>query len=329
MIYPKKIKEGSHIRVIAPSRSFSIISKECRSIALKRFEELGITISYSKNAEKIDDFESSSVFDRLDDLHEAFSDNSVDAILTAIGGYNTNQLIDSIDYNMIQKNPKILCGYSDITCLCHAITSQTNLVTYSGPHFSSFGMEKGFGYTLDYFIKCLFENGYFQVKYSKEWSDDMWFLDQKNRNFINNSGFEVLNRGVGDIFFGRLVGGHAKCMTSLQGTKYRLSLDNSILFLEEDKESNANLFDRLLQSIIHQNDFSGVKAICVGRFQKASKVDMKLLSQIVKSKEAIRDIPVIANCDFGHTNPIITYPIGGNVAISFIDKTPKIEIMKA
>ena len=118
MIYPSKLSLGSHIRIIAPSRSFKIISEETRSIAKKRFEDMKITVSYSKHCDEIDDFVSSSVEARLEDLHEAFSDKSVDGILTAIGGFNTNQLIDKIDYNLIKSNPKILCGFSDITCLC-------------------------------------------------------------------------------------------------------------------------------------------------------------------------------------------------------------------
>lgn len=329
MIYAKKIQKGSHIRVIAPSRSFSIISKECREIALKRFDELGLKVSFSKNAEKIDDFYSSSVDDRLEDLHEAFGDNSVDAILTAIGGYNTNQLIDKIDYNLIKNNPKIICGYSDITCLCHAITAQTGLVTYSGPHFSSFGMKYGFEFTLEYFKKSLFDNKPFNLVSTKEWTDDTWFIDQEKREFITNSGFEVLNRGKGDSISGRIIGGHGRCIASLQGTKYWLSLENSILFLEEDEEINACLFDRLLQSIIHQNDFKGVKAICIGRFQKKSKINKDLLFQIIKSKDRLKNIPIIANCDFGHTNPVITYPIGGEISISFVDNQPIVEITKS
>jgi len=137
MIYPKKLRNGSHIRVIAPSRSFKIISEETREIAKKRFAEMGITVSYSKHCDEIDDFVSSSITSRLEDLHEAFADKSVDGILTAIGGFNTNQLLDEIDYNLIKNNPKIICGFSDITCLCHAITAKTDVVTYSGPHFSS------------------------------------------------------------------------------------------------------------------------------------------------------------------------------------------------
>ena len=38
-------------------------------------------------------------------------------------------------------------------------------------------------------------------------------------------------------------------------------------------------------------------------------------------------MPIIANADFGHSNPFITFPIGGTVKISTKGKA-KIEILK-
>ena len=329
MIYPNKLKPGSHIRVIAPSRSFKIISEETREIAKKRFADMGISVSYSKHCDEIDDFVSSSIASRLEDLHEAFADKSVDGILTAIGGFNTNQLIDKIDYTLIKNNPKILCGFSDITCLCHAITAKTDVVTYSGPHFSSFGMVHGFDYTLDYFKKCLLENNPYQVIPAKEFSNDEWFMDQEKRNFTPNSGFWVFNIGNRGEFEGKLVGGHVRCLSSLQGTEFWPSLENTILFLEEDEETNAVLFDRLLQSLIHQADFKHVKALIIGRFKPESKIDRNLLEQIIHTKEALKELPVIANFDIGHSTPIITYPIGGRISLKMReDELPVIEILE-
>ena len=328
MIYPKKLQKGSHIRVIAPSRSFSIISQDCRDIAQKRLEELGFSISFAKNADECDDFLSSPVEKRLEDLHNAFQDDSVDAILTAIGGFNTNQLIDKIDYNLIKNNPKILCGYSDITCLAHAIMVKTGVVTYSGPHFSSFGMLKGFDYTLNYFKKCLMNNEPYEILPSKEFSDDLWFLNQENRNFRINDDFWLLNIGKENKVEGKLIGGHVRCLASLQGTDYWPSLENSILFLEEDEEISPQVFDRMLQSLIHQKDFKGVKAIIIGRFQDKTQMNRNLLQQIIKTKPELQELTVIGNVDIGHTTPIITYPIGGKIEIKICDKKPIIKILE-
>ena len=101
------------------------------------------------------------------------------------------------------------------------------------------------------------------------------------------------------------------------------SLKNSILFLEDDETSKSYDFDRNLQSLIHLPDFGGVRGIVIGRFQKASKMTNDLLIQIVKTKKELDNIPVVANVDFGHADPKITFPIGGIAKIN-VDKSKSI-----
>lgn len=121
---PSPLKKGGHIRVIAPSRSASILSKEGISQAKKRLESLGFTVSFGQHVFECDIHSSSSIEHRLSDLHEAFKDDEVDGILTAIGGFNCNELLPYIDYDLIRQHPKVLCGYSDITALANAHYSE-------------------------------------------------------------------------------------------------------------------------------------------------------------------------------------------------------------
>ncbi|MCJ7436116.1 MAG: LD-carboxypeptidase [Anaerolineales bacterium] len=89
-----------------------------------------------------DAFDSSPITSRVADIHAAFADPKVKGILTAIGGYNSNQLLRYLDYDLIRANPQILCVFSDITALGTAIYARTGMISYSGPHFSTFGMER-------------------------------------------------------------------------------------------------------------------------------------------------------------------------------------------
>jgi len=304
----KKLKVGDKIRVVAPARSLSIISQETRQIATQNFKNLGLEVSFSKHVEEIDDFYSSSITSRVEDLHEAFLDKSVKAIFTSIGGFSSNQILDYLDWNLIKANPKILCGFSDITALNHAIYHKTGLVTYQGPHFSSLGMKKGLEYTISYLKKCLFEESPFTVKPSPYFSDDPWFADQENRNFKEHKKIKVFHPGTAE---GKIIGGNLCTLNLLQGTPFMPSLENSILFVEDDDMSDPQTLDRDLQSLIHQKGFSGVKAIVFGMFQKKTNLTEELLSQIIKSKEKLKDLVVVANFDFGHTTPRITFPVGG------------------
>ncbi len=308
----KKLKKGDHIRVIAPARSLGIVSQECRQIALKRLQEMGLKVSFGKHTEETDEFLSSSTESRLADLHEAFADKSVDGILTVIGGFNSIEILSGIDYELIAENPKILCGFSDITALANAIYAKTGLVTYSGAHFSTFGMLKGIEYTIEYFQKCLFQQEPFALQPSKEWADDPWYIDQEKRHFIKNDGYWLINSGKVE---GKLIGGNLGLLDELKGTPYFPDIKDSILFLEHCAEHEVWTFNRNLQALCLHPDFATVKAVVFGRFEPENKMTKDLLLRIVGRKKELQHLPMIANVDFGHTTPIITFPIGGKCRI--------------
>lgn len=308
MIFPKKIRSGDEIRVVAPSTSMSVLSEDQIRIAVERLTELGLQVTFGKHVKELDEFSSSSISSRVDDLHEAFRDPNVKGILTVLGGFNCNQLLRYLDYSLIAQNPKVLCGYSDITALSNAIYAKTGLVSYSGPHFSSFSILKDIEYTIEYFRKCVMEEPPFQITPPKVWSDDAWYLNQENRTFYPHEGWLTIHEGEAE---GTLIGGNLCTLNLLQGTEYMPDLKDSILFIEDDNSVNAQTFDRDLQSILHLPGFSGVKAILIGRFQKASQVSDELLKQIIATKKELAHLPVIGNLDFGHTNSRFTLPIGG------------------
>jgi muramoyltetrapeptide carboxypeptidase len=308
VIYPAKLSANHEVRVIAPSRSLKIISDDARKIADQRLADLKLKVSFGKYVEEMDAFCSSSVASRIADLHEAFRNSSVKAIFTVIGGFNSNQLLKYIDWELLRNNPKILCGFSDITVLNNAIFAKTVLVTYYGPHYSTFGQKLHFDYTLDHVIKALWNEKPFEIEPSGSWSDDEWYKNQQARTLVENPGFLAINEGECE---GRILGGNLSSFASLKGTPYFPDLTDSILFLEDDEESLPHHFDRLLQSLIQIPSFGGVRGIVIGRFQKASKMTQDLLMQIIKTKEELASIPVLADVDFGHTDPKITLPIGG------------------
>ena len=104
-------------------------------------------------------------------------------------------------------------------------------------------------------------------------------------------------------------------------------LSDSILFLEDDEGSNSKLFDRDLQSLIHQSDFSKVKGIVIGRFQKKSEVSDEQLIKIIKTKKELDNMPVVANANFGHTTPQFTFPMGSMVNLSVDGEKVKLTLV--
>lgn len=309
---PEKLKVGDEVRIIAPSRSMNIIGKETIEVATNRFEKMGLKVTYGKYVNEADEYYgTASIEHRVEDLTNAFLDKSVKAIFTIIGGFNSNQILKFIDYDIIKQNPKILCGYSDITAVLDSIYAKTGLVTYYGPHFSTFGEIKGFEYTQDYFSKMFFQTNEFEIKSSNEWSSDSWFLEQEKRNFIKNDGMFAINEGTAE---GEIVGGNLSTFDLLKGTEFMPDIKNKILFLEyvgEDKKEGLLTIDRLLQGIIQLPDFKYVKGLVLGRVIPELEMTDDKWKKMIKGKNELKNIPVIANCDFGHTTPMFTFPIGG------------------
>jgi muramoyltetrapeptide carboxypeptidase len=309
---PEKLRPGDAICVVSPSTSLAIIEPETRRVANENLSSLGLQVTFSRNAEALNRSRSSSIEQRLADLHDAFSDPQIKGALTAIGGYNCNQLLEYLDYDLIRQHPKVLCGFSDITALGNAIYAKTGLVTYSGPHYSTFGMRRGLEYTLEYFRKCVMETGPFEVAPSETWSDDAWYRHQDQREFIPSPGYLVINPGQAE---GRLVGGNLCTFNLLQGTPFMPSLENTILMLEDDSESRAQHIDRDLQSLLHLPGFAGVRGLVIGRFQVDSRIDDETLAKIIHSKRQLRHLPVIAHANLGHCTPQMTFPIGGHARL--------------
>lgn len=324
-IFPPKLKAGDTIRIISPSRSMSIIAAAQRELAIHRFREMGLKVEYAPHVEESDMFFSSSIASRVSDIHDAFSNPSVNGIFTTIGGFNSNQLLNYLDWDLIQRNPKILCGYSDITILSNSIHAKTGLVGYYGPHFSTMGQKKGLDYSLDYLKKCLFEQKSYSIQPSATWSDDDWYIDQENRHFIPNPGWAIIHEGMAR---GKILGGNLNTFNLLQGTRFFPKIQNTILFLEDDYSTNDVTFDRCLQSLIHQPGFEKVRGLVIGRFQKKSEMSIEKLSAIIQTKKELENIPILANVDFGHTDPKITFPIGGSASMDATPSKPKITILK-
>ena len=326
-IVPQKLKIGDEIRIIAPSRSMKVLKDDVIKLAIKRLEEIGLKVTFGKNVMKYKDeyFKCATIEERIEDLHEAFKDKNVKAIMTVIGGYNVNQILDYIDYKLIQENPKIICGFSDITALVNAIYAKTNVVTYLGVQFFNFGMKYGFEYSMEYFKKMFFQNGEIKVSPSKQWSNDKWLKNQEDRNFINNEGMKIINEGEAE---GKIIGGNLCTLNLLQGTEYMPDLDNSILFIEDDGETGKAFikeFDRNLQSLLHCAKGKKIKGLVIGRAEEVSEMNYDKWKKIIESKSELQNIPIIINVDIGHTTPIFTFPIGGNANIVANDKNIEIK----
>ena len=290
---PDKLKPGDEVSVISLARSASDINERVLEQAKTAIESLGLKVTFSKNAFSRSQRGCPTDDEKIEDLHEAFMDENVKCVLVAIGGFNSNQLLGKINWQIIKDNPKIFGGFSDITVLNHAILAKTGLVTYAMPNFYCFGLPSEADYSLEYFRRCLFldQPAEFVVQQSEIFYDLPWNYDEtSSRQALKNNGPRVVQNGSaeGDI----------------------------ILCIEDDSyDSIPETFERHVQALMQQPFFRQVRGILVGRFQCESRATDDMISDIILSKNIDPKIPVIVNLDFGHTDPKFTYPVGGKCRV--------------
>lgn len=304
-----KLKLGDEVRVIAPSRNLTEVRQDVHHHAVDFWSKEGFELTFSKNCREVGKFHSSSIASRVEDIHEAFCDPNVKMIITCLGGFNVNQLLRHLDYDLIAKRPKILCGFSDITALLNAIYAKTGLITYHGPHYGTFAFDKETEYTRKAFFDCVINDEPITVSPSK-----------------TAEKYYTIQEGSCE---GTVIGGNLCTLNLLQGTTYMPDIKNKVLFLEDDNIMGDYFcyeFDRNLESLLQIDGADTVKGIVFGRFDDSCGMTVETISDIIRDKVP-NNIPVVFGADFGHVLPNITFPIGGTVNIRATKDTAEIAII--
>jgi muramoyltetrapeptide carboxypeptidase len=131
VIFPPSLAKGDTIGLIAPAGS--IINKSNFSQGIRILEKKGFKIKYNRQIVNTKGYLSGSDQERADEFNRLWSDPEVKGLVAARGGYGSMRMIHLINMKQIQKNAKILVGFSDLSVLLTAISQKTGLVTYHGP----------------------------------------------------------------------------------------------------------------------------------------------------------------------------------------------------
>ena len=131
LLHPKALRPGDTVALITPSTH--VTDPDRLQTVARTVEYFGLKAKFGRNVKKKWGYAGGTIDERIDDLHAAFADPAVSAVFCIRGGYAAGQLLDRIDYKLIERNPKIFIGYSDITAMHLAIHKLSGLVTFHGP----------------------------------------------------------------------------------------------------------------------------------------------------------------------------------------------------
>jgi muramoyltetrapeptide carboxypeptidase len=253
---------------------------------------------------------------RAADINAAFADPAVSGVFCAIGGDHSNQLLNYIDFDTVRENPKPLVGYSDVTVLLCAMLSTAGVTGFYGPTVLTGLAEfpEPFAYTMKHLHAALFTtlpSG--RIQPSAEWTDEYLEWSEKRdllrpRRRQPNFGPKVLRGGTAT---GPLVGGCLPSLMHLRGTRFWPNFDSAILFLETPEgnytpaDADSHLCDLELTGV-----FDVISGMVVGRPYGYTPEMRANLESVIVQRTRRWAFPILTSLDFGHTEPMVTLPLG-------------------
>lgn len=293
-LWPRRLKQGETIAVIAPSGPVRPDYLQ-RGVAL--LEARGYRVQLGEHVLAREHYLAGSLEQRLADWHTAWADPSVAAVWCARGGYGAMHLLPQLDDQQIATRRLPLIGYSDITALQTAIAARFGLVGFSGAMAAS-----GFGYG--------HPDGIDPDTESLLWP---WLDPPADELPLANPGGEPLQVVRAGSAEGRLLGGCLTLVAALLGTPFAPDFSGAILVIEDTEEEPYRL-DRYLTHLALAGVFEQVSAVLIGDFAScyppASRTDGPPVEALVERCVGARRIPILSGLRYGHLRRRCTVPIG-------------------
>lgn len=302
VIIPPRLEPSDTIGIMAPS---TLVNKDKLEQAAFKLQEKGYKTFIHPQCYEAEGSSAGTPSQKAEALHELIENPEIKMILTAAGGNHSGMLLKHIDYSLIKNNPKIICGYSDVTALLCAIQNKTSLITYHGP-------------TASHLIRD---------KYSDDQFDQLiHMLSGTSKNIDLNHGSTPVKNGDS---FGHLIGGNLSLISSIVGTPYAPEFKGSILFLE-DCADQLSRYARMITQLYNAGIFEQINGLIIGDMS-AEKDNGSVpfgssAREIIEQLTRGHEYPVIINAPFGHATHLLTFPVGQNVTLKVDDQNIQIKL---
>lgn len=325
LIKPKRLKKGSKIAIISPSNGLPFLFPDIYELGLRNLREIiGLDIVEMPTARMSPDELYKNPKLRAEDINNAFTDDSIDGIITSIGGYESVRILEYLNTEAIIKNPKFIMGFSDATTFLTYL-NYMGMVTFYGPSvMAGFAQIKSLPSQFGKHIKTVLFSDHYPYSFSPyvEWTNG--YKDWGNINTLgectefykNKNGWRFLqgNKAVD----GRLWGGCIEVLEFMKSTAYwpdKDFWDDKILFFETSEEKPLpNQVGYMLRNYGIQGILNKVRGIVFGRPKDYSDEEKEELNSIIikilKDEFNVLDIPIVVDMDFGHTDPKLILPLG-------------------
>jgi muramoyltetrapeptide carboxypeptidase len=304
-VKPAPLRPGATLAVLSPA---STPKAELVHRGMAGLQELGYRTVLGKHAlDRGPLYYAGTLEHRLEDLHAAFADPSIDGIICTRGGWGSAELLPYLDVELIRANPKAFIGYSDHTALHCWLHREANLVSFHGPMVAAdFARENGIDTA--------------SWQHSVE-GDASWSLGAAD-------GLRVLRGGIAE---GSLRGGCISILAESLGTPYAPQITDRILFLE-DIGTKPYQWDRMLLHLRYAGVLEGVRGIVFGEMRQCvTTAEEEYLDRAILHSLRDFDGPIATGLRSGHVDaPNITLPLGVPVKLDLAESgNPQMHFLEA
>ena len=318
-IRPYRLKNGDRIAIWAPSFPVGGLYARRLARAVRALEDTGFQVQVDTTCLEPGSLTALPAKQLAERFHSLLEDTGIGAIVSAVGGWTTNCMLPHIDYALVRSSRKVICGYSDVAALLWAICAKARLVCFHGPAALSEWGEAGgvWSYTQKSFLNMVCARSSLgSQEPPPSWSDEFlaWDVDDvRRRESLGRSEWHILQGGRAE---GILVGG---CMATLAlqlGTDYIPDLSGAILFLEEEESTPDKYYGHLV-SLRQHGVFDSIGGLIVGRLSRPSAMrnGYRDFREPLDCALTGYDFPVLCDVDLGHTEPMLTLPIGARARL--------------
>lgn len=323
---PPKLKMGDKIATISPCWGIAgernVFWKY--EIGRQRLQDMGLEVLAAPNSMKGDAYLQHNPKARAEDILWAFENKAIKAIIANIGGNDSEKVLPYLNVDVIKNNSKILIGYSDVLNL-HLFCYKAGLSTFYGPNLLPIIAETPdfHPYSKHWFEKVLFSsNAIGEIEPAKTFSCDENNYTDKDyaKHYHNETGYLFL-QGSGRSQ-GRLIGGHTGIRNFIGITPDDFA--EKVLFIEDIAEfftpKHLAVFIDWLGSI---GALQKLKGLLIGKLCEYQTFEehKAALFKTVNEKYGLKDLPIVANMNFGHTSPICILPYGAMAEIDCESQT--------
>lgn len=332
--YPPKPSPGDRIAVISAGAGLPELFPRPFELGLERLrEDYGLVPVEYPTTRKM----GTTPRERADDIHAAFADPDIKAVIASIGGDDQITVLPYLDRELIRANPKPFFGTSDNTNLLMYLRN-TGIVGYHGATvMCELGRPGAMNpRTADSLRAALFTSGEYELRPADHWND-------VNRDWADPATFESEpETRPGDgwtwvnadrVVEGRTWGGCLEIVGWLLMADREVShdlseYDGGVLLLEtsEDMPSATEVF-WTLRNMGERGLLHRFSALLMGRAktwsfehpnnpEEAARYGSEQREAVLRAMRTYApDTTIVLDVDFGHTDPQLVIPYGGLVRV--------------